>query len=368
MKGKLVYLTSPFNTEVREYPIPKAEPGAVVLNMLRASVCGSDLTTWLGLHPRTSKDYPIGHEGIGEIHELGEGVSKDRAGQEVKKGDRVAFVYYPTCMECFSCLKGRFDQCTASKYNYVPTPDVYPHFIGTFATHHYLFPNQYFFKIPDNVPNEIAASANCALSQVYWGLEKGNLTSGEWLVIQGAGGLGLYGLAIAKVKGAKTIVIDSVTSRLDLAKRMGADFIININDYSSMEERVERVKEITDGQGADIALEVTGVPEAFKEGAYIIAPGGKYVELGNISPSKKTEISPAIFTRKSITIYHALRYPPTYLYKALQFLSDYKDDFPFHEFTEDKVFSLDEFDKMMDLVNKRQITRAAVVPNKTVFA
>lgn len=368
MKGRMVCLVEPFKTEVREYEVPKPEPGAVVLKMSRSSVCGSDLTAWVGMHPRSIWDYPLGHEGIGEIYELGEGVTHDRAGQPVKVGDRVAFPYFLTCMKCKYCLKGHYGHCVEYKYNYVPKASVYPHYIGTFATHYYIFPNQYFFKIPNDVPDGIAATANCALSQVIFGLETGNLTSGEWLVIQGAGGLGLYGTAVAKVKGAKVIVIDSVESRLELAKKFGADHTINMNDFPTMEERIHKVHELTDGYGCDIAMEVSGVPEAYAEGAHLIGPGGRYVEMGIISMKKTVEISPARFLDRGITVFHIKRYSPEYLHKALQFLSDYHNKFPFEEFTSHQTFSLEEFDEMMEKVQKRLITRAAVVPNYVKIA
>lgn len=365
MKGKIVSLVKPFQTEIREYELPKPEPGAVLVKMLRSSVCGSDLSLWNGSHPRLREDYPLGHEGIGEIYELGDGVTHDVTGQPVKVGDRVTWPFFVTCNKCRNCLKGHYGHCVELKYNYVPTTSVYPHFIGTFATHHYLFPNQYFFKIPDNVSDELAVSANCALSQVTFGLEKGSLTSGEWLVIQGAGGLGLYGTAVAKTKGAKIIVIDSVESRLELAKRFGADHTININEYPTIEERARIVHELTGGYGCDIAMEVTGFPEAYVEAAHLIAPGGRYVQMGIISFKKTIEVSPARFLDRGITVYHTKRYTPIYLNKALQFLSDYHDKFPFEEFSSSKVFNLEEFDDMMDQVQHRLITRAAIVPNFT---
>src|SRR3954470_20157946 len=108
MKGKIVSLVKPFQTEIREYELPKPEPGAVLVKMLRSTVCGSDLSLWNGSHPRLREDYPMGHEGIGEIYELGEGVTHDGMGQPVKVGDRVTWPFFVTCHKCRNCLKGHY--------------------------------------------------------------------------------------------------------------------------------------------------------------------------------------------------------------------------------------------------------------------
>ena len=115
----------------------------------------------------------------------------------------------------------------------------------------------------------------------------------------------------------------------------------------------------------NMAMEVTGFPEAYVEVAYLIAPGGKYVQMGIISFKKTIEVSPARFLDRGITVYHTKRYTPIYLNKAMQFLSDYHDKFPFEEFTSSKVFNLEEFDDMMEQVQKRLITRATIDPNYT---
>src|SRR5699024_1846186 len=131
--------------------------------------------------------------------------------------------------------------------------------------------------------------ANCALSQVYFGMDKSGLTYNQTIVIQGAGGLGLNAVAVAREKGATVIVVDGVESRLQQAKKFGADYTINLNDYETLEDRAQAIRDLTDGTGADFAMEVAGVPAAFAEGIHYIRPGGKYVTIGNITPGKKVE-------------------------------------------------------------------------------
>jgi threonine dehydrogenase-like Zn-dependent dehydrogenase len=91
----------------------------------------------------------------------------------------------------------------------------------------------------------------------------GGFRRGEKFLVQGAGGLGLYAIAAAKEQGAIVIVIDGIKERLEMAKAFGADYIIDMNEHQTVESRVQAVNELTNEEGADVAIEVTGVPAAF---------------------------------------------------------------------------------------------------------
>ncbi len=359
MKGKVAVMSEPLKLTFTEYEIPKAEPGAVVVEITRTNICGSELHIWKGLHP-TKKSGVMGHEAVGKIYELGEGVTTDYAGKPIQVGDRIACTYFITCQKCAPCQKGQFHLCENAYQFWSKNPEEAPHFHGTFATHYYVHPNQYFYKVPDNVPDAIAASANCALSQVYFGLERANVRYGETVVIQGAGGLGLNACAVAKEFGANVIVIDGFENRLQLAKEFGADYVINFNEYENTEARSSLVHQLTKGVGADVGLEVTGVPAAFQEGIQLVRTGGRYVSIGNISPGQMTLFDPGLLTRKSIAVLPVVRYDPWYLDKALQFLSTNINKYPFYKMM-DSEFSLEEITTALDKSAKREVTRASIV-------
>ena len=296
---------------------------------------------------------------VGEIVELGEGVTTDYAGQPVQVGDRIAAAYFLTCKKCKHCLQGYSNLCENAYEYWSKEAHEYPHFHGSFATHYYIHPNQYFYKVPDNVPDEVAAGANCALSQVYFGIEKSGLKYGDTVVIQGAGGLGLNATAVAKMFGAKVIVIDTVPNRLALAKRFGADEIVSMDEYKTVEERVEKIMLLTNGVGADVVMELTGVPAALAEGIHLIKSGGKYISIGNISPGKLTEFDPGLMTRKNISIIGLIRYEPWYLYKSLKFLSLNINKYPFSEILACD-FTLEDLSKALDASFNRGVTRASI--------
>jgi len=357
--GRVAVMTEPENMEYQKYKVPNPEKGAVVLKVMRTNICGSELHIWRGLHP-TKKKGVLGHEMIGRVHSIGEGVETDYAGNPIQIGDRVVTTYYITCQKCTSCLEGKFHLCENAYNFWNMDPEIAPHFHGSFATHYYIHPNQYFYKVPDKVSDVSAASANCALSQVYFGLDKAHVTYNDKVVIQGAGGLGLNAAAVAKEKGAKVTVVDGLESRLEQAKQFGADSVLNMNDFGSLEERAEALVELTGGKGADMAVELTGNPDAFSEGIHYIRAGGKYISIGNITPGKTTAFDPGLLTRKSIDIISVVRYNPWYLYKSLEFLKQNNDKYPFDKML-DAEFSLNQIETALDKSAAREITRATIV-------
>ncbi|GAW92801.1 zinc-binding dehydrogenase [Calderihabitans maritimus] len=363
-KGKVAALVGPKKVEIKEFNLPEVQPGAVLLKVRRSNLCGSELHIWRWHHP-VIKHAVLGHEMIGEIFELGEGVTTDYAGNPVSVGDKVVPAYYLTCLKCRSCLRGDFNLCQNAYAFWSQPPEKPPHFTGTFATHYYVQPNQYFYKVPDSVPDAVAAGANCGLSQVICGLDLAELRNGESVVIQGAGGLGLYAVAVAKEKGAKVIVIDKVKERLEQAKAFGADYVIDLNEFTTLESRSREVQKLTEGDGADVVLEVAGVPEALIDGVHMIRPGGRYISIGNVNVSKEFEVpvAPGLITRKCAKIIGVVRYNPWYLYRALKFLERNHARYPFDKLT-DKEYGLEEVPEALQKAENRVVTRAAIVPNK----
>lgn len=358
--GKLAYLVEPERIEMREYEIREPAPGAILTRVERANVCGSELHIWRGHHPEV-KDGALGHEVLCRIEELGEGVETDYAGEPLEEGDLVAPAYYITCRKCSSCLAGEFHLCQNAYENWGKSPDEPPHFHGTFGTHYYIHPDQYFYKVPDGLDPAIAAGANCALSQVLFGIDEVGVEYGETVVIQGAGGLGLNSIAVANERGARTIVIEGADRRIDRAREFGADHVIDFREYDTTEARAERVRELTDGVGADVGIEVAGVPDAFAEGIHLLRDGGRYLEMGNVSPGHTTAFDPGLLTRKSIDITSTVRYNPWYLHRALSFLDAHSENYPYDDLI-DAEFALEEIDEALAKSDSREVTRATLIP------
>ena len=148
---------------------------------------------------------------------------------------------------------------------------------------------------------------------------------GDTVVVQGAGGLGIYATAAASDMGAgQVITIDGLPNRLELARQCGAT-TIDINEYSTPESRVERVKELTEGRGVDVVLEVVGYPQVVSEGLEMLRRGGTFVEIGNIQPDSNLTIDVSKLLWRSTKIVATAHYDPYILPVALDFLKRTKD-------------------------------------------
>ncbi len=355
-------LVGPAEVSVKEFEVPEPGPGALVVKVRRANVCGSEVHIYHFRHPLI-RECVLGHEFVGEIAALGEGVRTDYAGNPVAVGDRVISPFFLTCRRCPACLRGEFNLCQRAYMYWSNPPEEEPHFTGAFATHYYVHPDQYFYKVPDAVPDEVVAGANCGLSQVLYGLQEIWVSAGDTLVVQGAGCLGLYATAIGKDMGARVVVVEGIPERTDLARRFGAEEIVDMREHETAEERVEKVMSLTGGYGADVVLEVTGVPAAFVEALQLARPGGRVVEIGNVSVGEGHEVSlsPGLITRKNLRVQGFVRYQPWYLHRALRFLERKHGDHPFDELT-DREYALEEVGEAIEQEEGRRVARPAVVP------
>jgi threonine dehydrogenase-like Zn-dependent dehydrogenase len=240
--------------------------------------------------------------------------------------------------------------------------DVWPHFKGTFGDYFYLYPQHTIFKVPDGLPDELVAGVNCAMAQVTCGLDLAQLRVGENVVIQGAGGLGLYAIAVARERGAgRIIVVDGVAERLEVAAMFGADEFIDLRDLPEARQRIARVRELTEGWGADVVLEVGGFPAITEEGLQMVGSGGRYVEIGNISPGLTYPADPAAWVTQNVTIFANNHYGRRHLRDALDLLHRTRRKYPFDRIVSHK-FPLDEINTAFEAQNSGKITRASLVP------
>lgn len=356
--GRLAFMVEPGTLEFREYEFPELPEGALLVRTRAAGVCGSELHMFAGRHPLL-RSMVMGHEIVAEVTEHSRRLH-DSAGAPLAPGDRVSIVYYLTCEACRACARGEFQLCENAYRNWTQPPDRTPHFTGTHATHYYVDPKQWLFKVPDNVPDLIAASANCGLSQVWAGIERAEIRAGERVVVQGAGGLGLYATAVAKERGARVIVIDAVESRLRTAEAFGADATINMAQLPEVEDRIARVQELTDGEGADVGLGLAGVPAAFIEGIELLRIGGRYIEIGNVTPGVEVQFDIARMTRRSVSVLPVIRYHPGMLKEALEFLSRNVDRLPLDHLL-DAQYPLDRLEDALRDSEARTVNRAVLV-------
>src|SRR5919199_4029088 len=352
--------------QIKDYPVPEPEPGAVVVQTRVANVCGSDLHQWRGEFDveKFGRPYPqiLGHEMTGTIYRLGPGVERDTAGQALHEGDRVVWRYFYPCGRCRACLKGVTRACPNARTYLLKSCDEPPHFYGAFADYYYIRPGAAIFKVPDELGDTTVAGINCALAQVVGGMQLAQLKLGESVVVQGAGGLGVYATAVAKQMGAgRVIVVDAIAERLDLARRFGADEVVDIRELPDSEQRVRRVLELTDNWGADVVAELVGHPRVVPEGLRMLGRTGRYLEIGNISPGLTFELDPSTLVFGNRSILGMVYYEAEHLQQALDLMRRTRDKYPWHRVVS-HTFSLEQINEAFVAADQGRVTRAAIVP------
>lgn len=332
--GRLAVLNAygePF--ELREYPVPEPEPGAMVIRITQSAICGSDLH----MYRADSEGIPVppggramGHEGTGVVHQLGDGVTTDYLGEPLKPGDRVIHSVIVGCHHCHLCMRGEENLCLNKLVT--PPAGTSPYFVGTFADYYYVPPKMPVFKVPDELPDEVLAPVNCAMGTATQALISAGCRQGDAVVVQGAGGLGLTATAMAKDMGAdRVIVLDRLESRLQAARQFGADHTINVEEFSAPEQRVKMVQELTRGRGADIVLEFVGLADLLPEGVAMLRRGGTYVDVGLFFPGRTISFDPSTIVMTGKRIMGSAMYRPVVLSTVLDFLVRNQGRCPFEK-------------------------------------
>jgi L-iditol 2-dehydrogenase len=249
---------------IREYDVPEPHPNALVIKQELAGICGTDLHNWQNGFDRETV---LGHENVGIIVSQGKEVTTDYMGNKVQEGDRIIFRPGTDGGE--------------GAYGFYYEPDVAPHFVGGFADYIYLGKRGTQF-IKTSLPPEVAVLTEPFTVGVH-AVMRGQIEFGDTVVVQGSGAIGLVTTICAKVSGAgKIIVVGGPAERLKLARKYGADVVIDIETVTSAEERMELVlAETPKGQGADRVFECAGFLPATPEGLSYLRKNGTFVEVGH---------------------------------------------------------------------------------------
>jgi L-iditol 2-dehydrogenase len=333
MKGRIAFSPGPRKPfEIDEFPVLRPEPNQILVRVLAAGVCGSDVHMWRGeLSFLTALPCASGHEMVGEIVQSGSERRVDTLGRPLREGDRVAYAYFRPCGSCPTCTAGSV--ACPNRYAVRAPLTVHdpPHFHGAFGDYYVVREGQWVFKLPEGATVEHAVPANCAVSQALAGLDAARIRLGDTVVVQGLGGLGIYAVAMARDLGAGLVIgVDMVPERLALAQRFGAHDVIDLSVMTTPEERIEEVMRLSGG-GADVVIEMAGVPAVVSEGIAYLRPAGRYVLIGNVMAEATSEIVPQRIVRAAKQLIGVVNYDQWVLPRALQWLHARRDELPFDE-------------------------------------
>lgn len=248
--------------ENREIPIPEPKPDEVLIRIKAAGICHSDVHYRDGVSSVGSLPITLGHEVAGVIEKLGSDIS------DFEVGDRVCLNYIITCGKCKYCVQGTEQFCVKGKMIGKDVDGGYAEYISV--------PTRGLFKLPDSVSFEHASVMMCSSSTSLHALRKTRFKPGETIAIFGFGGLGISALQLAKALGAREIyAIDIDSKKLETAKEMSA---IPINAKSV--DSVEKIMELTNQDGVDVALELIGLPLTMDQGVRSLARFGRLGLVG----------------------------------------------------------------------------------------
>lgn len=269
----LVY-EGPGQKDWKEVPDPKIQqPTDVIVQMVATTICGTDLHILKGDVPAVTEGRILGHEGIGVITEVGEGVSN------LAVGDRVILACVSACGRCSYCKQGLNSHCLAEE----GAPGIgwiFGHLIdGTQAEYVRVpFAENSVYKVPDGLSDAEGILLSDILPTGFEiGTQKGRTKPGDVVAVIGAGPVGLAAVMTSRLYGpSKIIAIDLDENRLARAKEFGATDTVN----SSEEGWKQRVVDLTDGLGVDVSMEAVGIPDTFTAATEIVRPGGTVANMG----------------------------------------------------------------------------------------
>ncbi|MDQ3856560.1 MAG: zinc-binding dehydrogenase [Chloroflexota bacterium] len=350
---------------VEEVEVPAPRPGAIVVQVTYGGICGTDVHL---CHGRLPMALPVllGHEGVGVVRALGDGVESDFLGAPLHEGDVVAWASNIPCGKCYWCVaKGERTLCPNRQvYGITRRFDEWPQLSGGWADYIYLQPGTTLVRLPEGVTPEDAISLGCAgPTAVHGVVHRTGIELGDVVVVQGSGPVGLASAMYAHVTGArKVILVGGPAGRLELAREAGVgDMHIDIFELSDPAERVRRVLAETDGaRGADVVLECTGVPASVPEGLEMARRGGKYLVLGHYTDSGSVPLNPHVITRKQLQVLGSWAFAESHYVEYIQSLPQLRARFDLGRLL--TVYPLEEANQALAAVAAGEVMKGVLRP------
>jgi threonine dehydrogenase-like Zn-dependent dehydrogenase len=265
---KAAIFVEPGRIVLEEKPIPRVGPRDALLRVTTTTICGTDVHILKGEYP-VARGLTVGHEPVGVIEELGHAVTGYAIGQRV-----IAGAITP-CGQCFSCLGGSPAQCGGKamggwrlgntidgcQAEYVLIPDA----MANLA------------PVPDLLTDEQVLMCPDIMSTGFGGAESGRIRIGDTVAVFAQGPIGLCAMVGARLSGAtRVLVVDSLSDRLAMSRRLGADVTINFKE----QDPVKAILEATNGRGVDVAIEALGTQTTFESCLRVLRSGGILSSLG----------------------------------------------------------------------------------------
>jgi len=282
---KAVYVKTPKNLEIAEFPVPSPGKGELLVRVRAAGICGSDMHIYHGTNPLAKYPRVIGHEFAGEVAALGE--ECESGDKKISVGDHVSVNPVTSCGSCYPCSIGRHNVCAKLQVFGVHRDGGMTEYVVVPAANAHLVPKEWPWEKAVMIePFSIAANV----------LSRTDCTAKDRVLVVGMGPIGLTVLMSALFMGARVAVADVLDSRLNTARELGAELVVN----SERQNLEEEMKKWTEGDGVPLIVDAACVPDLFSSFLRMASPAGRIAHLGfSETPAK---IVPLEITKKELSI------------------------------------------------------------------
>jgi threonine dehydrogenase-like Zn-dependent dehydrogenase len=349
--------------ELRTFAEPRPAPGGAVLETVASEVCGTDVHLHHGR--LAGVPYPIipGHVVCGRLGETN-GVVKDVDGNEVAPGTLVTFYdVFGTCGACWHCLVAKAGTRCPHRRVYGITTSAEDGLLGGWADRVELRPGVRVVPLPDGIDERDFLGGGCGLPTALHAVERAGIALGDTVVVQGSGPVGLNALVFAQLAGAlRVLVVGGGPARLEAARRLGADDVLDVLAVEDADERVRFVLDRTHGRGADVVVEASGNPAAVREGLEMVRDAGRYVVVGQYTDAGDVTLNPhRHLNRRHVTLLGCWGYEFTHLHRALALLGRHRERFRWRELIT-REYTLAEAGRALEDMERLAVVKALVRP------
>lgn len=362
MSVRAAVMTAPHEPIVMQsFPAPVLEPGAALLRVVYSEVCGTDVHLHHGR--LTGVPYPIipGHVSVGVIEEMA-GPITDVEGREFRVGDRVTFLdVHETCGSCYHCLVTRQSTRCPHRRVYGITYSANDGLLGGWAEAMWMKPGVHMLRLPDELETETFIGGGCGLVTGIHAVERAAIRLGDTVAVLGAGPVGQSIAALSALSGAaRVIVVGDPPQRLEFARRMGATDTFGLEIAPA--DRLQSVRDLTSGFGADIVVEASGAPEAVPQALDLVRDGGRVVVCGHYTDTGDVRIHPHWqINRKHIELRGCWGSDFSHFHRAIKVAAKHGKKVPWREMVS-RTYALEEANDALAAVARREVVKALIGP------
>lgn len=348
--------------ELREVPDPQLEESSALFDVELSEVCGTDVYLQKGL--LQGVPYPLvpGHVSVGSLSKI-RGKIFDVEGREFREGDQVTFLdVHRTCNACWHCLVAKATTRCPQRKVYGITYGLNDGLCGGWADQIYLKPGTRVIRLEADA--ETFMAGGCALPTALHAVERADIAIGDTVLVLGSGPVGINAVILALMRGAlRVLCIGAPAHRLEVARQVGASDVLNFEEHHEG-DRLEWVRERTNGRGADVTIEAAGAPDAVAQAMRFTRDAGRVVIVGQYTDHGETSFNPHLdLNKKHLDVRGCWGSDFSHFYRAAQIVSDPGKSAPWSGLKQNlSRYALADANQALEQVAKGRVLKALIDP------